>query len=375
MKCTYCNADIPLGGRFCSACGRVRPAAHCDFIEIEAQYSDLRERWRKGELDDDAFDAALQKLIYTDSTGDYWMVGRKSGEWHRYDGEEWVRGDPPLVEELQPAAAVKSEPGGAEPAVTTPVESNAKPAAPLPVDGTSKSAGSPKGILIIAGILLTGWILIATLAAIFRQPLTNTAVNIALTQDWGEIITPETATVQSAAPAKTKVAAPLPTLPAPTAQKPAPPTQTTAYPLIPGWKYVDCITEGVQIAIPAGFTATTTERKNCFIEGSEPWVGLIVMSVEAAHGGTLESEWDWWIYDYNSDLECSTPSYRRSPIGPVTWTTCISAEGSTDFTAIAGPVADGRIIQYYGIMPIENPPGEDFRATYLEMVKSTKPLY
>jgi len=374
MKCTTCNAALPLGSRFCSACGRARPAAHFEFIEIEVQYSDLRKRWLKGELDDTAFDAALHKLVFTDSAGSYWMVGRESGEWHRYDGEEWVREDPPAVEETQPAAEVNSEPFGVEPAPPPTVESNAKPAAPPAMDSASKPAGSLKGILIIAGILLAGCILVAVLAAIFRQPLTNTAVNLALTQDWGEIVTPETATVQPAVSVKTQAGAPLPTLPAPTAQKQASPTQTTAYSLLPGWTYVDCTTEGVQIAIPSGFTATTTERNNCFIEGSEPWLGLIVMQEDAVHGGTLQSEWNWWINDANTDLTCNEPVYNTSSLGEVIWTTCLSADNTQDLTAVAGPTASGKVIAFYGLTPDDDTSWNDYISIYLEMVKSVIPL-
>jgi len=114
MKCTQCGAELAPEDRFCGECGAPRPQRSPEpfgfaqdrlveglpprFAEAEQRFAELRTRYRAGELDDAAYDAALQKLIVEDSSGGYWMLGADSGEWYWYDGQQWVRRDPPPAE-------------------------------------------------------------------------------------------------------------------------------------------------------------------------------------------------------------------------------------------------------------------------------------
>jgi len=65
------------------------------FAETERRFAVLRAGYQTGELDGAAYETELQKLVVVDDTGGYWMLGADSGEWYWYDGQQWVRRDPP----------------------------------------------------------------------------------------------------------------------------------------------------------------------------------------------------------------------------------------------------------------------------------------
>jgi hypothetical protein len=67
------------------------------FAEAERQYADLCARCEAGELDQDGLRAELQKLTVLAEDGAYWSIG-EDGEWYRYEDQEWVRREPPVVE-------------------------------------------------------------------------------------------------------------------------------------------------------------------------------------------------------------------------------------------------------------------------------------
>lgn len=97
MKCTNCGAELAPEDRFCGECGVPRPQLPPRFAEAVRRFAPLRARYQAGELDDAAYDVELQKLVVEDDTGGYWMLGADSGAWYWYDGEQWVRRDPPLA--------------------------------------------------------------------------------------------------------------------------------------------------------------------------------------------------------------------------------------------------------------------------------------
>lgn len=113
MKCTNCGAELAPEERFCGECGAPRPQRSPEpfdfaqgklrrrlpprFAEAEQRFTALRARYQAGELDDAAYGAELQKLVVEDGAGGYWMLGADSGEWYWYDGQQWVRRDPPLA--------------------------------------------------------------------------------------------------------------------------------------------------------------------------------------------------------------------------------------------------------------------------------------
>jgi hypothetical protein len=97
MKCTQCGAELEPGDRFCGHCGSPQSQLAPRFADTEGRFALLRARYQAGELDDTAFDAALQELVIEDEADGYWMLGAESGSWYWHDGRQWVRRDPPLV--------------------------------------------------------------------------------------------------------------------------------------------------------------------------------------------------------------------------------------------------------------------------------------
>ena len=66
------------------------------FAEVNARYVDLLNSYRAGTLSADDFDSRLKEMMVQDSQGRWWAKSRESGQWHYYDGTNWVAADPPL---------------------------------------------------------------------------------------------------------------------------------------------------------------------------------------------------------------------------------------------------------------------------------------
>lgn len=98
QQCPQCGAELAPGGTFCSVCGAPRRQLPAHFAEAERRFAALPARYQAGELDDAAYRAELQGLVVQDQAGDYWTPGGEAGEWHSYDGRQWVPRDPPLVQ-------------------------------------------------------------------------------------------------------------------------------------------------------------------------------------------------------------------------------------------------------------------------------------
>ncbi len=61
---------------------------------IEEQYATLRQAFEAGEMDAEAFQAAVDELQTQDDYGRYWVIGAETGTWYYYDGAEWTQADP-----------------------------------------------------------------------------------------------------------------------------------------------------------------------------------------------------------------------------------------------------------------------------------------
>lgn len=97
MRCRACDAELAPQDQFCGACGAPRAPLPPRFAQIERQFAALRDRYRAGQLDEAAYDAALSELVVEDGSG-YWMLGADSGAWYWHDGQGWVQRDPPAVD-------------------------------------------------------------------------------------------------------------------------------------------------------------------------------------------------------------------------------------------------------------------------------------
>jgi len=198
MKCTKCGAELAPEDRFCGECGAPRPQLPPRFAEAEQRFAELRAGYQAGELDDAAYDAALQKLVIEDSSGGYWMLGADSGEWYWYDGEQWVRRDPPLAEVAVERPQVWPAP---PPTVPPPM-----PAAPptrkgLPWKWVAVGCG---GLLAVAAVV-AGVLAVPRLLPLVSTPVKPTAVVAAPTATRTAMLLP------TATPTVEPTATPLPT--------------------------------------------------------------------------------------------------------------------------------------------------------------------
>lgn len=77
------------------------------FKETEEKYGELKERLNNGEITPEEMKKELKKMMVLDETGNYWMIGGKTGKWYVYNGTDWKEGNP--FEQEEPAAAAFTE--------------------------------------------------------------------------------------------------------------------------------------------------------------------------------------------------------------------------------------------------------------------------
>jgi hypothetical protein len=72
-----------------------------DFREVDRVYAELKQRQESGDLTQERFDEELKQLMVQDEEGRWWVKSRRTGEWHYYDGNTWIKDTPPGYEPLQ----------------------------------------------------------------------------------------------------------------------------------------------------------------------------------------------------------------------------------------------------------------------------------
>lgn len=65
------------------------------FLELERRLSALKAEYRRGALNDQAYQDAVQALTIQDANGNTWWLGGEPGAWQRWDGRQWVPDTPP----------------------------------------------------------------------------------------------------------------------------------------------------------------------------------------------------------------------------------------------------------------------------------------
>jgi hypothetical protein len=81
------------------------------FSQVEAEVARLRQELAAGHLTEAQFRDRLEKLMVQDAQGNWWMIGVDTGQWYRYDGVDWVPGEPPRLAapaRLQPVAEAQA---------------------------------------------------------------------------------------------------------------------------------------------------------------------------------------------------------------------------------------------------------------------------
>jgi hypothetical protein len=73
-----------------------------NFEEAQAEYTRLRQGYQNGQISADEFGRRVQALQVRAASGAYWAIDGASGNWLRYDGSNWVPGQPPVAQSPQP---------------------------------------------------------------------------------------------------------------------------------------------------------------------------------------------------------------------------------------------------------------------------------
>lgn len=95
QPCRYCQSPIAQGEAYCSTCGSLTRALPEPFDFIQQAYLQLRALHQSGKMDATTFRTELEKMVISDGSGGYWMVGVQSGRWHWFNGSEWIQREPP----------------------------------------------------------------------------------------------------------------------------------------------------------------------------------------------------------------------------------------------------------------------------------------
>lgn len=344
MRCTQCNSELSLGERFCGACGRPRPESHSRFISVEEEFLILQRQKQGDTIGEDEFTEALRKLILTDEAGVSWMIGRESGIWHCFNGQEWI------LAELPGDSAENSFIGKADkPSTKTdPIKSKQSrkvaashdrsemPVSPKPETKAGKGClGKSSGVLLIlAGIcgvmVLTG--------VIFRQEVVNKFVSIAVDKGWGQVVSsPETSTDLFQ-----------PSMPAALPTEVSAPNESTSSSLEKG----ACPAANVQADTPPDFIfsiedSTEGDKFGYFRDKDESSVLMMSCSLPK-YGNSLETEIDGFL-NAMSDVTWQEPEFGNSQIGPTAWAEGAFQNEDPVFAALAGPTRDGYMITFWGL--------------------------
>jgi hypothetical protein len=97
MPCRYCKSPISEGETYCSTCGSLTRELPEPFGFIQQAYLQLRALHQSGKMDAATFRTELEKMVVSDGSGGYWMVGVQSGRWHWFNGSDWIQRDPPSI--------------------------------------------------------------------------------------------------------------------------------------------------------------------------------------------------------------------------------------------------------------------------------------
>jgi len=65
------------------------------FEEANRRFAELQRQRDDGAISEEAFDAKLEQLLVLDDQERWWSKSRSTGEWHYYDGNNWVKATPP----------------------------------------------------------------------------------------------------------------------------------------------------------------------------------------------------------------------------------------------------------------------------------------
>ncbi len=337
MKCSKCGSTLVPGEKFCGECGTRRPELPPRFEAAEKQFYELKRRLQSGEMEQAAFEKALESLVIENEDGQYWMIGADSEEWHRYDGEEWRRDDPPT-----PGKSPKQAPLPAE-RVETPVA----PRSPIAAATAVKSGrGKSRWLLPLGGCLMV-FVLLCGAGVAFREQLNNAFVNLALDQGWGTVVTEQPAEPEAYVPLvpATSIASRVPPTAAPTRIPTKIPTQRpTAVPAA-AWSTAPCSMAGLDIPVPPGFIGKAMDEGLVQMYDQAMTTAVQADCRETSSGQSFEMEMAAWLMSLEYVNQGPLPG--TASLGKMAYAGG-EASGKTYLYALVGPSPRNHVVYLSG---------------------------
>ena len=137
-----------------------------DFQEAESRFRWIEGQRAAGRMNEQAYRNELNQLRVVDALGRHWMMQERTGQWHVYDGRQWIPAAPPI----QPTPP----PPPVQPAYQAPVpqpqpyQPAYQPVAPQPAPAQAERSGcSPAKILLYLVLWFVAWVVIAAVVYFF----------------------------------------------------------------------------------------------------------------------------------------------------------------------------------------------------------------
>lgn len=122
--CQYCGGSYSLGERYCPTCDALTRKLPEPFDFMQQAYLRLRALYRSGKMDAVTFRGELEKMVISDGSGGFWMLGVQSGHWYWFNGTDWIPREPPSAP-LRKAAIDSDRPPKPQPIVPPPTPPSA----------------------------------------------------------------------------------------------------------------------------------------------------------------------------------------------------------------------------------------------------------
>lgn len=128
-----------------------------NFEQARAEYSRLRQAYDQRQISAEEYGRRVQSLQVQDN-GTYWAIDGNNGGWLRYDGSNWVPGQPPIPQGPPPGQFGGPPPGqfGQQPQGTfgQPQQGNAGSQPQTNFGGSAPARRSRRGLAIGCGVAL-----------------------------------------------------------------------------------------------------------------------------------------------------------------------------------------------------------------------------
>lgn len=87
-----------------------RQVLETELRRLKIEFLRLRRLYLEGKISQREFVTELKKLRVKDNEGKFWTIGAQSGQWYYFNGQNWIRAEPPLSGEFGEETSEPSTP-------------------------------------------------------------------------------------------------------------------------------------------------------------------------------------------------------------------------------------------------------------------------